>query len=298
MEVSWMEAMIDEHSKLHSMHFFENCGQLKDENGNVIDPWDPELTKSQQDKVLCRMNDVWYYLKYVVRIQMTSPKLEMSYIVKDPSAEAFIYLYSKGISAIFLGTRQLFGKTTLLELLYLHDCICHGDTDSVFMGRYGMLRDLRILLPDYILNRDHWANIYYDNEKKNRDYRKSSENLQTRCFIDELMFYNETSTLLDMVKDMGTCTYFGVSTLGPNNADLVRFTIPFKMPMYQKDIQRFASTFLQFTGYKPSFLIIANDSDISPSDKRFATTKNLRNLISANLETIRREIEIKPKWQI
>lgn len=292
------QTMINEHRSLHLMYLFENCEPLKDESKNIIDPWDAELTKDQQDMVLRRMkHDVWYYLKYVVKIRQIGSKLEMSYIVQDPSVEAFIYLYSKGISAIFLGTRQLFGKTTLLKLLYLYDSICNGETDSVFIGHGKNMVDQNILFPDYVLNRSDRNTLANMNELKNRNYRKSAENKQTRCFIDELMFHDGRGTLMSMVKDMGPCTYFGVSTLGPHNADLVRFTIPFRMLMYQKDIQAFAETFLQFTGYKPSFLIIANDDDIPKDDRRFRSAKILRGILESQ-DAIRREIEIEPNWEI
>lgn len=272
-----------------------------DDDNNIIDPWDPDLTKSQIVKIMktCYEN-IWYFLRYVVKVKELDESnwsyRRLNFHLNDATI-AFIWLYQHNQSAILLGTRQVVHKTTTLDALYLYQ----------FM--FGNFKEIPVYLPvPYEKGIPFLKNIEvpsYMIEPNMRLEQFAIRNVEICIkpddeyvyFIDYFMHRKIQPTRhMDIIRNMQN-RYYAVDSIGPENADIIRYSIPFSNDMYSKDIETFGEEFLHFTGYRPSYLITFGTNDFKcPRD--LDRMLNRRVLGCMSEEAYREDFAITPQWRM
>lgn len=270
-------------------------------SGLKIDPWDTRLTDDDKQVIVDKIKDVWYFLKYIIKISDRFSD-RLTNIQMNSGTNAFVYLYENNQSAIFIASKHAFGKSTILEALYLHSILTNpnGREYSIYLPyQYIKERKRKIVVPKFVeklLN-----NIYMENFDRIMD-DISDENgasmifhKDRKYFLDDLMICGMPKTYNPAIEQMKFGKYFATSTIGFSNAELVRYTIPFTNEMYTKDLKVFETVFRETIGYNPSYLIRLGYSDIEDIDER----KYLDQLrIDMKEEEYRKRIGITPDWKM
>lgn len=259
---------------------------LRDFTGKIIDPWDEsELTKCDKDDIIRKCcEDIWYFLKYVVKVRGQNNTI-LDFHLNAASA-AFIYLFQHNQNAILLGMRQSTQKTALLDALYLWSAL-FDSFNPLHISLMGYGKGLCVTVPEFICTKRTLSDVNEDFDRiTNRD----------KCFIDELMYIpKEYFQQLDV--PYYDVPYYAVGTIGPYHADTVQKTILFDERMYYQNLETFERIFTEYTGYRPSYLILMGIDDIDdPCVDKWK--KQFPNDTDDRRELYRKEIEIKPDWKM
>jgi hypothetical protein len=107
---------------LKIMGIKNNMFMLEQKDETIPDnPHEYGLDKADQDKIIeeCK-NNIWYFLREVVRIPSNFGGGSPSRFILNPANMAMIYFLEKGVNIYSLGTRQASNKTftTLLYLIW------------------------------------------------------------------------------------------------------------------------------------------------------------------------------------
>lgn len=264
------------------------------DNGEEIDPWSENLTIDQRQHVneACK-NSIWYFFKYVVRIA------GQPFGWNEPKVQ-FIWLYMHKQNAIWLSPRQLDGRSSMLYSLMLYSYLFGYENGKDHMlnapNREQMTLHMNsISVPAWMFRK----NKFVEFDDRVLPYNRRLQNFNVR-FIDDLM-YVTGCTFNNITSDYNSrMLIYGVGTLGLENADLIRHTLPFYTSMISSDedqnminIRNFSNTFCTFMGYKPIFLILSelDDHEVDPDFVEYAKA-------GMSGDFYRMQIACKPDWRI
>lgn len=247
-------------------------------------------------KVMKRCSEnIWYFLRYCVQVVIPDEYINRQYLTVplglNDANIAFIWLYQHKQSAILLGARQFTCKTTILHVLYLYQILFgNSEENGIYIppsnATYGLLLK-NIIVPTYMID-SYEAIVEYAKQTADIHVMRDTECVY---FIDQFMHRSIPHT--EYMKNPIN-RYYMVDSIGPDNADLVRYTIPFSTDMYDKDIEAFSIKFLHFTGYRPSYLITFGVDD-------FNNPPELKELLSSDRvdeEGYRKDFAIISDWKM